>query len=247
MELVTLGALRARIVPPTAGPVTRAIVLLHGFGAPGDDLVALADWMDVPGAAWVFPEAPMELGGLYGDSRAWWMIDLARLERDLARGAPSERADEHPDGLPEARAQVIALLDAVRDRLGLPDDRVVLGGFSQGAMLATDVALHTERAFAGLVLLSGTLLARSAWAPRMAARAGLPVFMSHGRRDALLPYAAAEALRDLLAEAGLAVHWVPFDGGHEIPPPLLDLVGEFLAELDAPAEPTAAARPPGTR
>jgi phospholipase/carboxylesterase len=216
VQLLDLGPLRARVIAPV-GPVERAIVLLHGFGASGDDLVALAEWIDAgEGTAWVFPEAPLELGGLYGDSRAWWMIDLdsiGRLDRD--------RSEELPDGLVAARAQLIALLDAVRARFG---DRIVLGGFSQGAMLSLDVALHDPRPLDGLILLSGTLLARSEWAPRMAARAGLPVVQSHGRRDQLLPFRAAVALRDLLAGAGLEVTWVEFDGGHEIPPPVLEAV-----------------------
>ena len=101
-------------------------------------------------------------------------------------------------------------------------------------MLALDVALHDPRPLDGLILLSGTLLARSHWQPRMAARAGLPVVQSHGRRDELLPFRAAVTLRDLLREAGLDVTWVEFDGGHEIPPPVLEAV-------------TAAVRPRETR
>ncbi|MBZ0237678.1 MAG: hypothetical protein K8M05_35510, partial [Deltaproteobacteria bacterium] len=74
------------------------IVLLHGFGAGGDDLVALADWIDAPeGTRWVFPAGPLTLSPLYGDARAWWMIDLERLERELAGGRPADRAAEVPE------------------------------------------------------------------------------------------------------------------------------------------------------
>jgi phospholipase/carboxylesterase len=124
-----------------------------------------------------------------------------------------------------AREQVIELLDAVAGRFTSP---LFLGGFSQGAMLACDVALRTDRRLGGLMLLSGTMLARSEWEPLMAKRAGLKVLQSHGRYDPLLPFTSAEVLRDLLAGAGLKVGWVPFDGGHEIPPPLLDAVGDLL-------------------
>jgi phospholipase/carboxylesterase len=220
MELIDLGPLRARVLSP-GGPVERVVVLLHGFGAPGDDLAALGEWIDAgETTAWVFPEAPLELGGLYGDARAWWMIDLdsiGRLDRD--------RSEEVPEGMAAARAQMIALLGAVRARFG---DRIVLGGFSQGAMLSLDVALHDPAPLDGLVLMSGTLLARAAWQPRMVARAGLPVLQSHGRRDPLLPLRAAVTLRDLLVEAGLAVTWVEFDGGHEIPPPVLEALAGFF-------------------
>jgi phospholipase/carboxylesterase len=206
-------------------------VLLHGFGAPGTDLVGLAEWIDAPaGTRWVFPAAPLDLGGLFGDSRAWWMIDLARLERELDGSHPPDRAREVPAGLPEARAAVLAVLDDVRAKLGVADERVVLGGFSQGAMLSLDVALHSDRAFAGLVLMSGTLIAEHEWAPRMAARRGLPVVQSHGERDGLLPFSAAERLRDLLRGAGLDVTWIPFRGQHEIPPPVVKGVSEFLRQ-----------------
>ncbi|HTJ40984.1 MAG TPA: hypothetical protein VL463_02785 [Kofleriaceae bacterium] len=201
-------------------------VFLHGFGAPGDDLVPLAEYFRAPaGTRWVFPAAPLELGGLYGDARAWWLIDFAKLERDLMTGR--DRATEIPDGLVEARAAVIAMLDA----LGAPPEKTVIGGFSQGAMLSLDVALHTERAFAGIVLMSGTLIAEGEWAPRMPARKGLKVFQSHGERDALLPFAAAQRLRALMEASGLDVTWLPFRGQHEIPPPVVAGVGDFLSSI----------------
>jgi phospholipase/carboxylesterase len=189
MDLTPLGTLRARVLAPSKPRLT--VVLLHGFGAPGDDLVALADFLDVDHTAFVFPEAPLELGGAYG----------------------------------EARAAMIGALDALTQQIAAP---VILGGFSQGAMLALDVALHDPRPLAGLALLSGTLLNRADWESRMSARAGLRVMQSHGRGDALLPFRAAEALRDLMKKAGMAVKWLPFDGGHEIPPPLLEELETFL-------------------
>ena len=224
--------LRCRVVRPEGdAPPRRVVVLCHGFGAPGDDLVALGEWIEAPDTAWVFPEAPMELGGLYGDSRAWWMIDLAALERDLQRGVPRDRAQEIPDGLAEARAALLALLPQIAKDFGVGPERIVLGGFSQGAMLTLDVALHSPDTYGALVLLSGTLLARSVWEPLLPRLAGVPVLMSHGTKDALLPYRAAETLRDLVAAAGAQLTFIPFDGGHEIPPPLLDEVEQLIVSI----------------
>jgi phospholipase/carboxylesterase len=93
------------------------------------------------------------------------------------------------------------------------------------------VALHREPSPAGVVLLSGTLLAAREWTPRMAARRGLPVFQSHGSHDPLLPFSQAERLRDLLREAGAAVEWHPFRGQHEIPPEVLDPLGPWLTRV----------------
>jgi phospholipase/carboxylesterase len=222
---IELAGLTTRIVGPTDAATT--VVLLHGFGAPGDDLVVLAREIDAP-VRFVFPEAPLELGGLYGNARAWWMLDLARLEEELRSGTPRDRSAEIPDGLPVARTQIGRLLDQLEARYGVTADRLVLGGFSQGAMLALDVALHRPAPPAALLLMSGTLVAETEWTPRMASLKGVPILMSHGRTDMLLPFFVAERLRDRLREVGAEVDWHPFVGGHEIASTVLDAAGKFL-------------------
>ena len=162
------------------------------------------------------------------DSRAWWLLDLARLEADLRTGKPSDRSGELPDGLPAARDHVIRLLDQLQARFSIANEDLILGGFSQGAMVSLDVALHRDTPPSALILMSGTLIAESEWAPRMPKLKGTPTVMSHGRNDALLPFAVAEVLRDKLIAAGAVVDWHPFVGGHEIPSAVLVAVGELL-------------------
>jgi len=111
----------------------------------------------------------------------------------------------------------------------LPVGRVVLGGFSQGAMLATDVALRLEEAPAGLVILSGTLLNEGDWARRAPMRHGLRVLQAHGRQDPLLPFSGAEALRDLLVLSGLMVDFVGLEAGHTITLDGVRRLAAFLA------------------
>jgi phospholipase/carboxylesterase len=208
-----------------SGPL---VVLLHGFGAPGDDLVPLFRALRVPREArFAFPAAPIAMDMIPGvDSRAWWNIDMIRMQQAIERGELRDLSREEPEGLDEARAALGELLDALtRD---LRPSKLVLGGFSQGSMLSLDTALRTSRAVDALVVLSGTLLARDVWLPRMTALAGKPIFLSHGTRDPILPFALAEQLRDALAGAGADVTFVPFRGAHEIPGPVLDALGEFL-------------------
>jgi len=214
-----LAGLTARIVGPA--DATTTCVLFHGFGASGDDLVPLAEVLGGP-VRFVFPAAPIELGGLYGESRAWWQLDLARLEADLARGVRTDRRGEIPPGLVEARSQVLGMLDALAARHPFTANQLVLGGFSQGAMLALDVALHRAAPPGGLILMSGTLIAEAEWQPRLASLAGVPVMLSHGRQDGLLPFNVAEVVRDKLTAAGAVVDWRPFSGGHEIPATVLE-------------------------
>jgi phospholipase/carboxylesterase len=226
---VKLGGLSVLLAGGTdreGGGTGPLVVLMHGFGAPGDDLASLWRVIDAPaGTRWAFPAAPVALGGMAMGGRAWWMIDVERLLAERARGGDT-LAREAPAGLSEAHARVVALLDALDAEIH--PSAVVLGGFSQGAMLACDVALRTSRELAGLVLLSGTLVARDEWAPLVSRRHGLRVFQSHGVADAMLPYAQAEKLRDMLQEGGAAVTWVPFRGGHEIPGPVVDALGKWM-------------------
>jgi phospholipase/carboxylesterase len=232
IETVELAGLRTRIIgPENASDAKVTVVLLHGFGAPGDDLVPLGQYMGVPAARFVFPAAPIELGGLYGDSRAWWRLDLMQLESDLRTGNIRDRRNEVPDGLVPVRTQVSALLEEVKSRYSIGDPQLVLGGFSQGAMVALDVALHRDTPPAGVALMSGTLLAESEWSARMPRLAGVPIVQSLGRADSLLPFSSAELLRDKLVAAGAKVEFVAFDGGHEIPPPVLAAVGELVAAV----------------
>jgi phospholipase/carboxylesterase len=230
-----MGGLEVRIAGGSdrsgggSGPVA---ILLHGYGAGGDDLVPLARVLNVPpGVRFVFPAAPLALPELaaYG-GRAWWPIDIEAMQLAAARGETRERALERPAGLADARGALNALLTEVQRELGVASEHIVLGGFSQGAMLACDVALHSAAPLAGLVLLSTTLLNQAEWQPLMAARKALPVLQTHGLHDPLLPVAQARALRDLLRSAGVAVKWLEFQGAHELPEPVLRELSAFITE-----------------
>ena len=235
MRLEKLGGLTVRLTGGTdgkgggAGPL---VVLLHGYGAPGDDLVALSDYLDVPtGTRWLFPEAPLPVPMGYGNARAWWMIDMARIQADRAAGRIRDMSSEMPRGLSDARERITALLDDLQRKFGGDPKQTMLGGFSQGAMLACDALLHSTQPYAGLIQLSGTLVAKQEWAPLLAKRKGLPLFQSHGTQDPILDYAMAERLRDEFLSAKLGVEWHPFRGGHEIPELVLRRLGVFITKV----------------
>ena len=210
------------------------VILLHGFGAPGDDLVAIGEALEGTvhaGTRFAFPEAPIDLGPMFAGGRAWWHIDLEERMRRQVRG--ERNVKEVPDGLHAISANVATLVRALVEQLAPPPDKVVLGGFSQGAMLALDVALRSDVNLAGLVLLSGTHIASEEWAALMEAgsRSGLPVFQSHGREDPVLPFSISEGLKGTLTKAGMVVEWVPFEGGHAIPPPVVQGLASFLKRV----------------
>lgn len=211
------------------GPV---VILLHGFGAPGDDLVPLAEVLDAPeGTRFLFPEAPLSLNMGFGNARAWWMIDMARIQADRAVGRIRDLSKEVPKGLALAREGILTFLKDLPRHLPIDYNKTVIGGFSQGAMVTCDAVLHSDYPFAGLVQLSGNLLAESVWRPLMTKRQGLAVFQSHGVQDEILPYLGAERLRDTLSHSGLGVEWHSFRGGHEMPESVLRRLGVFLTKV----------------
>lgn len=240
VQSLEIGGLDCCVVDalPIGASPQMIVVLCHGFGASGTDLVpfgpelldhspALAECVQ-----FLFPAAPLDLSesGM-PDGRAWWQLDMAKLQRAMTTGEFRDLRTEHPEGLDFARERLLALIAEWSERSGVPLSRFVLGGFSQGAMLATEVTLHLSENPAGLIVLSGTLLNETVWRERVSRRAGLSVLQSHGTTDPILPFTAAEWLRDMLTEAGANVEFIPFRGGHAIPMPVFERVAALLESL----------------
>ena len=228
-----VGALTCTVVDGEEAPHA-LVVLCHGYGAPGDDLVPLADGLAASSGdrriRYVFPEAPEEVPGSWG-GRAWWPLDAERYVVRVARGELDQVMDEVPAGLPRARRALRGALETLLQEADLGWDRLVLGGFSQGAMLATDLTLRLDERPAGLLVMSGALVARAEWTRLAPRRAGLPVLQSHGRSDPMLPFEAAQALGTLLIDAGLAHRWEVFGGGHTIPSPVAAAAAACVSQV----------------
>ena len=236
----TLGELDCRVVDTVADGAAPAVVMVicHGFGAPATDLVPVAaDLLRVAPALagrvrFVFPAAPLSLAevGMPG-GRAWWHLDLQRLTAAIERGEFRDQRAKIPEGLPEARQLLHGLVEEIMQEWDLTADRLVLGGFSQGSMLATDVALRLADPPAALCAWSSTLLCEQQWRELAAARGPLRVLQSHGRSDSILSFAAAEWLRDLFDEAGFAVEFLEFPGDHTIPAEAIRRTASLLQDV----------------
>jgi phospholipase/carboxylesterase len=239
-EKVTWAGLTTYVVHNLAAgqKPSLAVVLCHGYGAPGTDLVGLAQPLLSMGADYankivlIFPSAPLDLAksGLPG-GRAWWPVDLDRLINRRTPELLDQFRRARPAGLIESRDKLIGLLSEAGKQFGLTADRFVLGGFSQGAILTTDVALRLKKAPAGLCILSGALTNEAQWRPLASERGPLTVLQSHGQHDSILPFPMATALRDLLLESGADLDFLPFDGDHEIPLEVLHRLAHFIQSL----------------
>lgn len=225
LEHRRLGSLDCSIVdalPEGTRPST-LVVLCHGYGAPATDLMPLAGelYRQQPQIAeqvrFCFPAAPLSLDEMgIPEGRAWWPLNVARLQQAIATGELGELRSSTPPGMPEARAALVELVGKLREDEDNRESRLILGGFSQGAMVSTDAALRMEQPPETLCIFSGTLLCEAEWSELATTRQELQVIQSHGRQDPVLPFAAAEWLRDVLLGAGLNVDFLPFNGGHTI-------------------------------
>jgi phospholipase/carboxylesterase len=217
------GGLEVALPGPTRDGARggNAVVLLHGWGAQGDDLVPLAAELEQPGVRFVVPAGLLpEVGG----GRAWWHL------HDADRPAQASN-DEPPLQSPNARLQ--AARDAVRGVLRTvaerwAPERLFLVGFSQGAMLSLDLALAGAPRIDRVAVLSGVMLADSVPGLLAPPTPRPPIFVSHGRQDPILPFGAGERMRTLLQKHGFAVDWHPFDGGHTIPASIVAALRAFL-------------------
>jgi len=224
-EARDIGSLTCHVIQPekqTDHPEL-AIVMCHGFGAPGEDLVGLGpeilSQVEQPdNLRFYFPQAPLSLAeqGIPG-GRAWWMLDLELLAMAAEGRLERDQRDETPEGLTSAREQLDETVEEIQKETGLPRNRIVLGGFSQGSMVATDLALRGAETPAALIVYSGTLLCQDDWKSAAGNHPQLKVLQSHGRQDPILPFRVAEDLRTVLSEAGCDVKFLAFDGPHTIP------------------------------
>lgn len=232
MESSKFGDLGAIVVEPDSKDLLaeQTVVLLHGYGAPGTDLVGLASELSARPSRYVFLQAPHVLAGTEGPfaGRAWWNIDMMALQVAVMTRNYEALARSQPEGLDEATEQLdVAISDILRVS-GPAADRLYVGGFSQGAMLSCNWALLKERPIAGLIQLSGTVLNEDRWRAALPARRGLRVFQSHSPDDPVLPFELALRLKEMFEGAGTLHTWASFRGGHGIGPSVLRDLSQFL-------------------
>jgi phospholipase/carboxylesterase len=201
-------------IAPEHGPASHLVVLCHGYGSDGNDLIGLAPhWRAaLPGAAFVSPNAPQRVQGAGYQWFALSRIDPEETSRGVVAAAP----------------QLNAFLDAELARLKLTGDRLALVGFSQGTMMALHVGLRRTPAPAGIVGFSG-MLAAAETLGRL--ESPPPVLLIHGDGDQVIPPQALFMSANALAGAGVPVQWHLSKGlAHGIDPVGLALAGQFLAD-----------------
>lgn len=225
------GSLDSYVIDMSDGhPPSALVVLCHGYGAPGSDLVGVvSEWVYLLGEAatrfrFICPIAPHSLAEMgLPSGRAWWPLNMARLMELVEAKRFEELHKAEPPGLDEARNALSELINAARQELaeqsGVDASTIPLaiGGFSQGAMLTMDTALRGVIDAPNLLMqFSGTLICEQAWKDSLSRLSQTRVYQSHGTLDPLLPFRSAERLRDLLASAEVEIDFHSFAGPHTI-------------------------------
>lgn len=213
------------MLPPANGQAPdSAVVLLHGYGSDGHDLIGLAPhWQGaLPGALFVSPNAPTPLG--MGGFQ-WFPI---------AWDSDANRLASRQTGVVEARPILLKFLEDLWAQTGVSPGRTVLAGFSQGAMMAlhTGLSLPADRTPMGIVAFSGALLVPEGFGDGSLARP--PVCLVHGDRDDVVDPGHSRDAARVLGAAGLDVSYHVSPGtAHGIAPDGLDFATRFLAAAAA--------------
>ncbi len=202
-----------------------AVIWMHGLGADGADFVPIVRELDLTGCRgirFIFPHAdtmPVTINGGYV-MRAWYDI----LSRDLVR-------QEDEAGLRKSQQQIEQLIAREVER-GIPPERIVIAGFSQGCAMTLQTGLRYSHKLAGLLCLSGYLpLQASIATERSTANAGTPIFMAHGRGDPVVTIDRAETSRDLLKELGYAIEWHEYAMPHSVCEEEIEDIGAWMRRV----------------
>jgi phospholipase/carboxylesterase len=205
-----------RLAPASGDKPEQLVIFCHGFGADGNDLIALGSALQplLPEAAFVSPHAP-EPCAMAPMGRQWFPI--TRMD-----------PQEYWRGCQAAGPSLDNFIDQEMARSEVPDNRTALVGFSQGTMMALYVALRRARPLAGVVGYSGALAGPEHLAGEIKARP--PMLLVHGKQDDVVPAAALPA--EALADNDVSVEWHLSDNlGHGIDQKGLELGGQFLAKV----------------
>lgn len=209
-----------------SSPDSPSVVMLHGYGANGRDLVGLAHYGPLAklNLNWYFLEAPLsppELA-LFG-GRAWFNITVSSFGPNMS----PETLEKFYALENKEYQKSLELVNAAIWNLNL-NSPPVIGGFSQGAMMAANSFMQDVESYKGLVALSGVPLRHHTWPQATTLK---KVFVSHGEQDSVLPFQAGQDLAQKLKEKNYEVEKAWFQGGHEIPPVVLNRLSDFLSGL----------------
>ena len=188
-------------------PAQGAVIFLHGLGADGHDFEPIVPELGVDDLhlRFVFPHAPERPITINEGEplRAWY---------DFVPHSENAGSDD----IKASALSIKALLQAQIDT-GIPPERIMLAGFSQGGVMALEVGLRYEQRIAGIIALSTYLHdAATTERERTDANLALPIFMGHGTADPMIPIMRAATSRENLIRLAYDIEWHDYPMGHQV-------------------------------
>lgn len=208
-------------IAPTA-PQRGTVIWMHGLGASNHDFDPIVPELRTPWLRYVFPAAPIRPVTINGGMPmpAWY--DILTFDNPPLR--------EHEPGVREAEREIVALIERERER-GVPPEKVVLAGFSQGGAMALHTGLRAAEPLAGVLVLSAYLLLPQRFEEeRTPASQQTPLLFAHGRHDGVVPFELGKAAYERLARAGYGARWESYDMDHSLCIEEVHAIGAWLAE-----------------
>lgn len=192
-------------VPAASGTTRSVVILLHGYGADGNDLIGLAPHLAraLPDTTFYSPNAPFACE-MSPFGRQWF--SLAEYDPEFLRRAPetmSSALAAMAEGACKSATYVDAFIDHVIDTHGISPDKVALVGFSQGTMMSLQTAPRRDQPIAGVVGFSGALLGEKAFGAEIKSRP--PMVLVHGTADPVVPIEASRIAKETLAANDIEV------------------------------------------
>ncbi|ADZ18149.1 MULTISPECIES: alpha/beta hydrolase family protein [Chlamydia] len=206
------------------------IIFCHGYGANADNLAFFPSACPFKGVrpTWVFPHGIEQLSYEFGGGRAWFPLDVPLFQSLISNPDITPATEEQYQKLFNIDFEKPkAALENLIEELDRPRYDIILGGFSQGAMITTHLILSSKIPYRGALICSGALLLEKGWENNINLCAKVPFIQSHGYQDTILPYYHGERLNQLLSSR-LHGEFISFNGGHEIPAVVLQKMQETI-------------------
>lgn len=211
-----------KILVNQEGSESAVIIWMHGLGADGHDFEPVVQMLHLPYIKFILPHAPyrpVTLNNGY-EMRAWYDIF----------GLQSENAQDEI-GINHMQTTINAMIEAEIAR-GIPAQRILLAGFSQGGAMALHTATRFDQPLAGVLALSTYLPLKTQLKEKQhPANQQLPIWMAHGRQDSVITLATAQSSRQTLEAAGYAVDWHEYDMPHSVCEAEINDIREFLLRV----------------
>jgi phospholipase/carboxylesterase len=198
---------------------TASVIWLHGLGADGNDFVPVVKMLNLPNVRFILPHAAYKKVTANNgyEMRAWY---------DVFGFTPGSREDEA--GVRESQAYIESLISKEVAR-GIPANRIVLAGFSQGGAVALQTALRHNQALAGVLALSTYLPLKTSLAKEKSTEnQHIPIFMAHGTFDNVISLATNHISFEVLQAQHYTIQWHEYSMAHSVIQPEIEDIREFL-------------------